>query len=73
MGEKIATIAIKSGDRLTVLGTLDVVHRDASNGQVRGWFYRFESGGGWLLVPLDQVAYFAFEDKPGGIVGGPSR
>jgi hypothetical protein len=59
------TIHTKSGVALAVLSKVDVVNRArAEFKEALGWSYRFKSAEGWVLLPVDEVAWFEFEDKP---------
>jgi hypothetical protein len=60
-------IHTKSGQRLPVNSTVEVVNREKALYVVAlGWSYRFRSNGNWLLVPLDTVSHFEFESRPEG-------
>jgi hypothetical protein len=57
----------KNGNRLPIDGEVEVIHREKLTHKVAiGWSYRFKSGETWMLLPIDQVDAWVFDDKPEG-------
>lgn len=62
-----SAVHTKHGGRLPVSSQIEAVQREKARFLVGlGWSYRFRSGGEWVLVPLDEVAFWIFEGKPEG-------
>jgi hypothetical protein len=66
----LKAVYVKNIGRLPIDSELEVIMREkAQFTEALGWTYRFKSGDEWVLLPLDQVAAFVYDDRPAASIG----